>query len=338
MIARHCPLQATSFLLSLTALVSAGKVTNPNNVPKNAILLSSVETLTLRDGRMTSHRRVSAVPQLTCVGSSEVCRLYQIEVMQCKNQGADYDAENIQWACSASLPEEFKLSGTEVMCEGYASSDDPYVLKGSCGVEYRLLLTDLGEKKFGRHRRPSGPSNPAESSTTFATVVFFMIFAAVLFIIIAGLVNQCRQNPHRLGTNDGRPPWFGGGGDNEGGDDPPPYDDHNFSGSRKYKTASGSRNYGTAGSSRTGGRQQQGWRPGPWTAGMAGAGLGYALGRNQNRTRPPPSTPSSSSSPSSRGWFSNDDDAGPSNSRPSSSPSFSSSRYESTGFGGTSRR
>ena len=50
--------------------------------------------------------------------------------MQCKNMGASYGAEDIQWTCSAEIPDEFKLGRTEVVCEGYSSPDDPYVLKG----------------------------------------------------------------------------------------------------------------------------------------------------------------------------------------------------------------
>jgi len=137
-------------ILSLLIFISfstAARTTNPNRVPKNAVLLSKVNTLTLRAGKDTSHRRAGSVPQLQCVGPKHVCKLYEIDILRCKNQGSDYEDENIQWTCSASLPDEFKLGSTEVSCEGYESSDDPYVLKGSCGVEYRILLTEKGEEK-----------------------------------------------------------------------------------------------------------------------------------------------------------------------------------------------
>ena len=51
--------------------------------------------------------------------------------MQCKNMGGSYGAEDIQWTCSAEVPDEFKLGRTEVVCEGYSSPDDQYVLKGA---------------------------------------------------------------------------------------------------------------------------------------------------------------------------------------------------------------
>lgn len=35
-----------------------------------------------------------------------------------------------------------------VSCEGYESSEDQYVLRGSCGLEYNLDYTELGLQKL----------------------------------------------------------------------------------------------------------------------------------------------------------------------------------------------
>ncbi|KAK8114862.1 hypothetical protein PG999_006931 [Apiospora kogelbergensis] len=131
-------------LLLLSSATPASAATKP----KNAILLSQVQTLTLRGGgAQTTHRRVSAMPQLSCVSSPKVCSLHEVDVMRCENKGAGYSDEDIQWSCTASLPPTLKLGGTEVMCEGYSGPDDDYVLKGSCGVQYRLVLTAEGERR-----------------------------------------------------------------------------------------------------------------------------------------------------------------------------------------------
>jgi hypothetical protein len=61
---------------------------------------------------------------------------------------SEEDKEVVQWACNAALPPEFKLGSTDVVCEGYRDADDEWVLKGSCGVEYRLLLTELGQERY----------------------------------------------------------------------------------------------------------------------------------------------------------------------------------------------
>lgn len=343
MASSHFALVVGLYFAICASIVSAGRMTSPKNVPKNAILLSNVESLTFRNGKMTTARRASPVPQLNCVGPPNVCKIYNVEAMRCTNEGVDYDAENIQWACRADLPEEFKLGSTDVSCEGYASSDDPYVLKGSCGVEYRLLLTEKGEEKFDSDRRGSNPftghADDGEDST-IARVIFFAIFGGVLCTIIFKMLHACRRNPPRLGDADGRPPWYGGGGGDDNGDPPPPYDSHGYNQLWKQGTDGASSRTSAAGSSRTAGQQaNQGWRPGPWTAAAAGAGLGYAFGRNQNRTQTQPREPTQRSN---GGFFGGGDGygggAGPSNTRSSSSSSFSSSRHESTGFGGTSRR
>jgi hypothetical protein len=37
-----------------------------------------------------------------------------------------------------------RFGGTEVLCEGYEYPEDPYILAGSCGLEYKMELTAAG--------------------------------------------------------------------------------------------------------------------------------------------------------------------------------------------------
>ena len=64
----------------------------------DSILLSDVRSLTLRGhGALTSHRRVSAVPQLKCVSDPALCRVAgDLDVMRCSNSGSGYSQEDIQ--------------------------------------------------------------------------------------------------------------------------------------------------------------------------------------------------------------------------------------------------
>jgi store-operated calcium entry-associated regulatory factor len=59
---------------------------------------------------------------------------YHVPVMKCKNIGSGYSGEDIQWSCTADIPVEYKLGRTEVVCEGYASPNDDYVLKGTFAI------------------------------------------------------------------------------------------------------------------------------------------------------------------------------------------------------------
>ncbi|KAM0246489.1 hypothetical protein ACHAQJ_010190 [Trichoderma viride] len=299
-------------LLSPLALFLTLPLTLAARPNKNAILLSEVRTLTLRgNGAKTTSRRIAPVPQLKCISSKAVCDLYSVDVMRCTNQGSSYGTEDVEWSCSASLPEEFKLGSTDVICEGYSSSDDPYVLKGSCGVEYRLILTDKGETRYPGVANPSGRwFSDGEGGTDLGAWAFAAIFIAVfgwiLYSAWSNRGNGGQQPPRRRGYGGGGGGGGGGGwgpGWGPGNDPPPPYP-----GTKPDQS-------------------QQGWTPGFWSGLAGGAAAGYMAGnRNNGRDDRYPS----------RGWS-----AGPSSSQsfPSSSGSSSnSSRHESTGFGSTRRR
>lgn len=101
------------------------------------ILLSDVKTLTLKAGHQTASRRGPPVPQLECVGGNCKEGKEYVEVMQCTNKGGDASGVP-QWECKAELPANWRLGTTDVSCEGYLHADDPYILAGSCGVEYTL--------------------------------------------------------------------------------------------------------------------------------------------------------------------------------------------------------
>jgi hypothetical protein len=313
-------------LLCLTTLVlgqvvDAKKATDPRKPPKNAVLLSTVNALTLRAGKQTTARRAAAVPQLTCSGPAHVCKLYSVDMMRCANEGSDYEAEDIQWSCKASLPEEFKLGATEVSCEGYESSEDPYVLKGSCGVEYRLLLTELGEEKYAVKNEKSH----THGNDAGAGFFFIMLFIGIICLIMWSIYNSW-NDPNRpaagaLGTG-----WGGGGGGGGGdGPPPPPYEDYPSPPKKPTTRAPRSSSSRNGGGSRA--AADEPWRPGFWTGTAAGAAGGYAAGRYANRNRAPQTEPETRQT--GGGSFGG---GGP------STPSYSTSRHESTGFGGTSRR
>jgi len=305
----------------LAALTIAGTVEGARK-PANSVLLSNVQTLTLRKGLKTSARRVSAIPQLKCVGGNAKS-LYEIDVMRCKNAGSDYDDDNIQWTCTASLPEEFKLGSTDVICEGYESPDDPYILKGSCGVEYRLVLTEKGEEKHGKKGWFSGPSKERpveEPESSMGDNLFAGLFWLIFFGVVAWMLfSACVVRGGQARRPDTWRPGWGGGGGGGGDDPPPPYD---WRPSPKPRPSYS--------------QPEQAWRPGFWSGTAAGAAAGYAAGSRANR--PAPQT-----QPRSGGWFGGGGGEGssmrPGSSRSGSSGSSgSSARYESTGFGSTSRR
>lgn len=303
-----------------------------------------VESLTLRGGQQTTHRRVPALPQLKCVSHPSLCAKYTVDLMRCENKGAGYDTEDIQWSCHTQLPPELKLGATDVICEGYTGPDDPYVLKGSCGVEYRLALTREGEEKWPDLAGGDGEYRDGGGGGGGFAVLFWIIFVAVVGWIVYSAWTEGRQNrngnnrgPRPAGGNNGN---FWGGGGGGGGDDgwddpPPPYPgaDNNNAPRRNYKRSSSTRNNNSSRQAGSG----NGWRD-SLLGGAAGAAAGYyfgSRGRNNNNGgyegggiggRNYGSTWGSGGAGSSRSGSS------------SSGSAASGSRYESTGFGSTSRR
>lgn len=307
---------STCLLLLVSLLSTALSETPPS---RDAVRLSKVQTLTLHADRETSHRRVSPLPQLKCIGPENVCKLYKIDTMRCTNQGYDYSEEDIQWSCTAYLPSEFKLGSTDVICEGYRNADDKWILKGSCGVEYRLLLTEKGEERFGRWRQSTTNEKPKDgdgSESDYSGLMILIIIIAVLFLIgyaKSRVSNRDGDRGRRLGGNN---QGGGGGGGGRGDDDdpPPPYD-HQPQSREKKSNSEG---------------------PGFWTGvaagGAAGGAAGYAMGRRHNsrNDRDARAGPSYTR----RSDYGNRDDPGPA---PGPSQSFSPARPN-TGFGSTRRR
>jgi len=120
------------------------------------VRLREVQVLTLRAGEMTTGRRSSPVPQLSCVGGSGSGRGWEPAVVQCYNRG--WDGREVQWECNSDMEGTVRFGKVEVVCEGYDYAEDDFILAGSCGLEYTLELTKEG-KQSGGGGWSSGQSN-----------------------------------------------------------------------------------------------------------------------------------------------------------------------------------
>ncbi|KAK1835188.1 hypothetical protein QBC39DRAFT_172184 [Podospora conica] len=297
--------------------------------PPNAILLSSVRSLTLSAHKQTTHRRVPAAPQLKCVSPAPICALHTLDTLHCTNTGASYSAEDITWSCTApSLPTTLRLGSTDVVCEGYDSAADPYVLRGSCGVEYRLVLTEEGERRYPKLAGVGGGSFGGEGTDwggylfalLFVAVAGWMVYSACVDGNAAGGARPARRRrpPGGGGGGDGPGGWGGGGWGPGGGggdawDDPPPP----YPGTKRSSTTAAAGNAG-------------GWGPGFWSGLAGGAAAGYMAGNRGNRRDEDTRRGRWGGGGSS--WASGSGTQG------ESSSSSGGPTHESTGFGSTSRR
>ncbi|KAG0054608.1 Store-operated calcium entry-associated regulatory factor [Gryganskiella cystojenkinii] len=326
----------------LVALLSLSSLDTTN---AQKVLLRDVQTLTLHRGRMTTGRRSSPVPQLSCVGGN-ACGDYEPDVVQCTNAG--FDGSDVQWKCQADLPETIRFGELDVYCEGYSHPDDPYVLKGSCGLEYNLVYTNIhhlsGKGDFVSSFHGKQWSSKVKKQPLIDTIYFWTwvgVVGMILFFMVKSCFEQNNQDrhhdpppPYRAGGGSGPHGGSGGGGDGGGGGGgnnwgsnwgfgrrdnyPPPPD---------YKP--------TNSSSSTGGYQ-----PGFWSGLGLGAGAAY-LAANANRDRRRDDYYRSTLHNSGGGWGSSPSSgsySGSSFGGSSSGGSSSTPTRSASGFGGTKRR
>lgn len=146
------------------------------------ILLRDIPTLLFESGKVGTGFRTDPVPQMTQVGGPRM----SVSRIWCKNIG--WDGRRVLWECR--LPDDVPavLGDFEITCEGYERSGDPYILAGSCGIEYSL-------KSAPQPRTAPSPSTNSESLkeakdgplviTTFLVVVFFFLAGLIGCIFIS---------------------------------------------------------------------------------------------------------------------------------------------------------
>uniref|UniRef100_A0A8C0IH89 Store-operated calcium entry-associated regulatory factor n=1 Tax=Bubo bubo TaxID=30461 RepID=A0A8C0IH89_BUBBB len=191
------------FLLFLCAVVGPAQCWDQ----PGRVLLREVQALTLYRGQYTAFRRTAAVPQLQCTGGTAGCS-HVPEVVQCYNRG--WDGYDVQWQCKADLEHIYRFGQIEVSCEGYDYPDDPYILRGSCSLLFRLELTEEGERKV-KNSGSFGSSyyQSRKNSSDSGAGVIVLIVLLVLAFGVYKLFLSNQQPQQSFGDSDGftRPSW-----------------------------------------------------------------------------------------------------------------------------------
>ncbi|XP_064477475.1 store-operated calcium entry-associated regulatory factor-like [Ornithodoros turicata] len=294
---------------------------------QNKVKLKDVSTLTLHSGRMTTGRRTSPVPQLKCIGGSAGCTNTP-HVVQCYNRGTD--GSDVQWECKAEMSKAQRFGTVEVFCEGYDYPDDPYVLQGSCGLEYTLDLTGH-QDAYDKQSSYSHYTKPKHKGSSFENLLYIGVSVFIFYVIYKSCMSSGRRDATGTGfTADypddphapSAPGWGGGGGFYGGGGPPPP----GFRPDLGMDGGCGARPRGMGmggyGGSGLGGG-------GFWTGAATGGFLGYLLGNRGGGTGTTGAWgyPQEGMRGSSYGF-----------STSSGSASSSGGAHSSSGFGGTRRR
>nr|XP_039250148.1 store-operated calcium entry-associated regulatory factor-like [Styela clava] len=243
------------------------------------VLLRDISAITLHQGQMTTGRRSSPVPQLKCVGGTAGCHGFVPQTVQCRNVG--FDGHDVQWECKTDMDDSYRFGKVQVTCEGYDYPDDPYVLKGSCGLEYTIDVTDAGKSRnqnsWGGDNY--GQSNLQHKESSGSCFLGLLVVGAIVFLIykMCSAVSDNQPN-HSRGTssNHRSPP----------GNQPPPYGfkpeysqtGGNYEPPPAYSDATGDRTR-TSSSTTTNNSSPAG---GFWSGMGWGGVLGYLFGRRGN--------------------------------------------------------
>jgi len=178
-------------------------------------LLTKVTALTFYNDRKTTGRRTSPVDQLQCVGgSARGAYQYYPAVVQCHNKGDD--GYNVEWECKADLDDDVKFGKVNVNCEGYDSPYDPYILKGSCSLEYNLEYTHKGANH--QSHSYSYSNNYDNSGSGWVSFITFVVMVFIFFAILRACCNSVPAYSATTGGYGG--PGYGGPGYGGPGDGP----------------------------------------------------------------------------------------------------------------------
>lgn len=165
------------FRLVLCILVAVSAISNLVQAQtQDKILQTSIPSLIFKKGEVTTYRRATgARPQLECV--TDCGAAAQIVSVMCENKG--FDGRTINWRCeSETMPGGYTFgSSMKVVCEGYDSPTDPYVLAGSCALKYSLVYTTPPPP--APQPRSAPDFHPSTGDTNFGFWFLILVIAAV---------------------------------------------------------------------------------------------------------------------------------------------------------------
>lgn len=153
-----------------------------NPYDPRAILLNSVPQLVFKRGEFTiGSGRSKPLPQLNCLYGKACKTNYEPTTVRCKNivKGSVIEGP-ILWECTASdLVQGLRLGTTNVVCEGFRHPHDPWVLRGSCALDYILdgsVSSEFEKHLAASHGTPPRGISPEESNWWSFVLLSFLVW------------------------------------------------------------------------------------------------------------------------------------------------------------------
>ncbi|KAK3698184.1 hypothetical protein QZH41_019287, partial [Actinostola sp. cb2023] len=110
------------------------------------------------------------------------------------------------WECKADMDNKYKFGEIAVNCEGYDYPDDPYILKGSCGLEYSLDYVggDHGQSydsRYDSHQSYHGNhDNRKHHRNSSGWMSTFIMWGVIAFIVYYIYTTYCANQTSTDGT------------------------------------------------------------------------------------------------------------------------------------------
>ena len=155
------------------ATFAPGPVIAPQHARVHLSHISSIHLTS--DGTAATKRYTKAPPQLECVGGKAWFDSYRIGRAMCiQNAG--------EWTCNAETAPGYVVRDVRVVCEGYDTPDDEYVLDGSCSMQYML---DHAPDHIGEDAGKIGVEFLLGSAAFFGVIISTALFSSLIVYKVA---------------------------------------------------------------------------------------------------------------------------------------------------------
>lgn len=209
------PMLTVCWLLSLTfcAVVSVSVASLYDSSDReDRVYLPALPVLIFTRDQISLSRRGHPHKQLSCVGGTakNSSSLFP-DVVTCVNDASHGSTPTasqpkVTWDCRMEPDREnVEMENTTVFCEGYGSTKDLFVLKGSCYLEYNLTFyskddaaSAAGADAANEGKETSKNRNDTKNSPSaaFARTVRFGLGLFFLVLFSAFFVTACKQGVH----------------------------------------------------------------------------------------------------------------------------------------------
>lgn len=107
------------------------------------------------------------------------------------------NGQDVQWKCEAELDDDVAFESVNVDCEGFNNPNDPFVLEGSCALQYKLKFTKRFYEKFDERNEKLKEARAARGDVDEegADGFKYLLLLAGIALFIVWCTNRPKKTP-----------------------------------------------------------------------------------------------------------------------------------------------